>query len=132
MRREGWESRLEAHIREAYSHAFAWGERDCALWAAGWVLAATGEDFLSNWRGRYTTAAGAAKLMKRRKFASVAAIATAHLPEIPVKLARRGDLLMHPVCGALGICYGRHGFFLTEGGVTMIDAGTCPVAWRVG
>lgn len=131
MRLEGWEARLEAHIREAYSHAFAWGEHDCALWAARWVLVATWEDFLSDWQGRYKTEAGAARLMKRRGFASVADIADAHLPEIPVKLARRGDLLLHPQ-GSLGICYNRHGFFLTADGVTMIDAGTCPRAWKVG
>ena len=130
MRVEGWESLLDQHIREAYRTPFEWGSRDCALWATDWVLKATGQDFGGPWRGKYKTEVGAAKRMKRLGFASVEAIADAHLTECPIGLAQRGDVVLHPQ-GPLGICMGRHSFFITESSVTSIPTTDCPKAWRV-
>ncbi len=121
---------LATRIQQAYHVPFQWGEHDCALWCADWVFEATGADLLSDWRGKYKTAAGAARLMKRRKFSGVAAIAAKHLPEINPAMAKRGDILLHPD-GSLGVCYGRHGFFLTPDSVTTIPVGACPRAWAV-
>lgn len=131
MRIEGWESLLADYVREAYGFPFRWGSHDCALWAARWVRACTGNDFLSDWEGKYKTEGGARRLMKRRGFHSVEEIADRHLVEIPVELAKRGDLLLHPE-GSLGVCFGRHGFFLAEHDVTMLDTLACPKAWAVG
>lgn len=68
--------------------------------------------------------------MKRRGFNGPSDIADAALEQIPVALAQRGDLVLHP-SGALGIAYGRHGFFLTPDSVTMIDVSHCAQAWAV-
>jgi hypothetical protein len=130
MRIEGWESILAEHIRQAYHATFVWGANDCALWCADWVKKGTGNDFGEPWRGKYKSEAGAAKLMKKRGYAGPADIANQHLPEIPVPMARRGDLLLHPE-GCLGICHGRHGFFLKDDGVLMSDALACTRAWKV-
>jgi hypothetical protein len=102
MRIEGWESRLADHVREAYGNPFRWGAHDCALWAARWVRDCTGNDFLSDWEGKYKSELGARRLMKRRGYESVADIADEHLVEIPVGLAKRGDLLLHPIDGGAG------------------------------
>jgi hypothetical protein len=131
MRVEGWESLLAEHVREAYGIPFQWGTHDCAIWAARWVRTCTGKDFLSDWEGKYKTEAGAKRMMKRRGYDSVAEIADEHLVEIPVALARRGDLLLHPQ-GHLGVCFGRHGFFLAEHDVTMLGTLHCTKAWAVG
>ena len=110
---------------------FAWGSNDCALWAARWVLAATGQNFLADWEGKYKTENGAARLMKKRGFSGPEDIAAAHLPPIPLTLARRGDLVLHPQ-GALGVCFGRTSYFLTLTGLTTLNTLDCERAWAVG
>jgi hypothetical protein len=130
MRIEGWETLLNDHITVAYRHGVKWGEHDCALWCADWVFKATGKDLFSDWKGKYKTSAGAAKLMKRRGFNDVASIADAALKAVLVGLAQRGDVMLHPE-GTLGICNGKHSFFLTNESVTMIDTLQCLKAWRV-
>jgi hypothetical protein len=131
MRIEGWEGKLAAHVHAAYRTPFSWGEHDCALWCSDWVKQCTGEDFGGEWRGRYKTATGAARLMKKRGFANVEAIADSHLLSVPVALARRGDILLLPQ-GVLGICNGRDGVFPTETSVTTFPTLDCAKAWRVG
>lgn len=131
MRVQGWESLLADHIQEAYGRPFAWGTHDCAVWAARWVRTCTGQDFVSAWEGHYTSELGAARLMRKRGYGHVEDIADERLTAVPVTLAKRGDLLLHPVDGALGICFGRHGFFLAERDVTMLDTLACPKAWVV-
>ncbi len=128
MRSEGWETILASYV--AAPPPFAWGETDCALWTAGWVCLCTGRDYAADWRGKYRTKAGATRLMRQRGFKAPEDIADAHLNEIPVRLARRGDLLLHPE-GNLGLCTGRQGVFLTETGVTRIDTLGCARAWAV-
>lgn len=129
MRKEGWERLLEAHLHE--SSGFAWGERDCALWCAEWVRKATGNDLGTTWRGRYTTEAGAKRLMIRRGYDAPEEIADESLMSVPVPLARRGDIVLHPTQGCLGICNGVYSHFLTGEGPTRVETLACSRAWRV-
>lgn len=133
MRVEGWESLLNEHISQAYQTPFSWGEHDCALWSASWVAKCTGADHTPPWRGKYKTAIGASRFMKRRGFDGVAGIAAVHLPEIRVAMARRGDLVLLEQTGStsLGVCNGRDSFFLTADGVTLFPTLGCARAWRV-
>lgn len=130
MRVSGWESLLAEYLQASRDREFAWGLNDCALWAANWVLLATGADFLSTWKGDYATARSAARLMRERGFASVADIADRHLPAKPVALAARGDLVLHPQ-GALGLCAGRLSHFVMAAGLTAAETLACPKAWEV-
>ena len=131
MRIEGWERLLDERLSRAREGAFAWGERDCALWCAEWVLECTGKDLGAAWRGKYATERGAARLMRKRGFTGVADIASDSLEEIGAAFARRGDVLLD-ARGCLGLCAGRRGLFLAEGGLTSRDTLDCPRAWRVG
>jgi hypothetical protein len=63
-------------------------------------------------------------------FASVSELAANYLPEIPVKTAQRGDIMLHPM-QMLGICDGAHSYFVTQTGVTRIPFTMCLKAWRV-
>jgi len=128
VRVEGWESLLAEYVASA--PPFRWGQTDCALWTAEWVRLCTGEDHTPAWRGKYRTKAGATRLMRARGFRAPEDIADAHLNELPVRLAKRGDLLLHPE-GNLGICTGRQGVFLTETGLTRLDTPGCDRAWTV-
>lgn len=131
MRRAGWESLLAEYLAAGATTEFEWGERDCALWAGTWVLLCTGRDFLSPWTGRYRTARGSRAVMTRLGYPGVEAVADAALPARPVPLARRGDLVLHPH-GALGVCAGLTGHFLTErDGLTALPTLACGRAWAV-
>jgi hypothetical protein len=44
---------LRQYLSEAARQGFAWGKRDCMLFAADWVLLRTGADPAAAWRGRY-------------------------------------------------------------------------------
>ena len=130
MRIEGWESKLASHVEAAQKKTFAWGVDDCCLNSAEWVFKATGIDFFSDWKGQYDSEESALALIRERGYTDVPSIPDAHLTITPLMLARRGDLLLHP-SGALGICVGLKGMFLTSRGVIAAKTTSCVRAWRV-
>jgi hypothetical protein len=86
-----WQSRLQACLAERRARAFAWGSQDCVLLAADCVDACTGVDPAASWRGTYSDALGAARLVQQ--LGGLAAIAAAHCgPEIAPALAQPGDI----------------------------------------
>lgn len=132
MRPQGWESVLAAHIANARSRPFVWGEHDCVLWCADWVRKVTDRDPAADCRGQYSSEADARLALNALGCSTPAELADRHLPQIPVAHAKRGDVVLHPVTGGLGICDGVHAYFLTERGVTRIEFTRCPRAWGVG
>ncbi len=65
MKRSDFAERLHAAVAARRGQPFQWGENDCALFACDLVEAATGVDYAAPFRGRYRTAAGAARALKR-------------------------------------------------------------------
>jgi hypothetical protein len=130
VRPQGWESLLAAHIASA--RPFAWGENDCVLWCADWVKTVTGIDPAQDWRGKYTSEDDARSILNAIGCLNWSDLAGTCLSEIPVSRAQRGDILLHPINGCLGICDGAHAYFLTQRGVTRIGFTQCPKAWKVG
>lgn len=130
-----WEPRLLATVREWSGAEHRYGSRDCMLWAAAAVKAVTGEDLAKGHRGRYRSAAGAARYLRGLGFDSPAAMVAAHLPEIPAALARRGDIVADPD-GVPGVCLGAKVAFVgAEGsrpGLVTRPTVQCGQAWRVG
>lgn len=134
MRREDWPEELARMLREASSRPFAWGEHDCCLFAADVVQAITGEDHAAEFRGRYTTAAGAARALKRYGAGNLVATIDAKLPRIAPALARRGDVVckeFEDVGPALGICVGIQSAFASHTGIAMHNTLDCDHAWRI-
>lgn len=131
---ENWPEILLALVEDRRSKPFAWGENDCALFAADCVLAMTGEDFAAAFRGRYTTAAGSIKALKRFGAGSLESTATAALGEpISPKLAQRGDVvLFDAVTGpALAVCLGGNAAAAGPEGITWVPMDLWTKAWRV-
>lgn len=56
---------LGAYLELAAATPPGWGTFDCLLYPAGWVRLVTGLDPAAGWRGRYRTAIGAARLLRR-------------------------------------------------------------------
>jgi hypothetical protein len=60
----GCSDELRAYLAEAGRRPFRWGECDCFLFAADWVLRVTGRDPAGAWRGGYADERTARRLMK--------------------------------------------------------------------
>ena len=72
---------------------FAWGSRDCALWAADVVQAVTGVDVAADLRGRYATARGA--LLVIRQAGGLQGLAAARLAgPAPLQALADGDVVL--------------------------------------
>lgn len=137
MRFEDWPARLHRFFAVHRAEPFAYGERDCCLFACNWILEATGLDLAADFRGQYDSHLSAARVLKAA--GGVEAIAerqtTAHgFAEIPVALARRGDVMLTDTqfAGpALGICDGMHGVFPGIDGLSLVPISQCRRAWRI-
>lgn len=124
--------RLQAFIDSRRDTPFAWGSHDCALFAADWVESVTGKDPAKGIRGRYQTAIGAGRVIKRE--GGLEAIAGSRLGErVEPKLAQRGDVVL--LAGShgptLGVCLGVDAAAPGEDGLMLVPMGQALAAWRV-
>jgi hypothetical protein len=113
---------------ERFRHTpFAWGEHDCALFAANVLLAYTGEDFATVFRGRYKSKSGAYRVLK--PYGGLSGYITSIFKPKPIKMAQRGDLVMKDNC--VGICLGRVSAFVYEvNGLVFLPTLTMDKAWQ--
>lgn len=127
-----WPVRLATQIEAAHRRPFSWGSHDCALWAAAVVCELTGVDFAADYRGRYKSAQGAARVMARR--GGLVTIANRALGEaVPVLQARRGDVVLACREGgpSLGICIDERAAFTGPDGLAFLKLTECEQAWHV-
>lgn len=140
-RRSGWELRLAKAIEAARDQPFRWGEHDCAIWAFDLRRHLTGgDDVAALWRGRYTTARGAQRVMRRLGWSSLEAAGRDLLgdPLPSVHLAQRGDLVLADTGLGFGICLGARAAGIapgngsgTPGGLILVPMAACALAWRI-
>jgi len=136
QRVENWPFLLHSFFEKRAAIPFAWGTHDCALTACDWIHALTGIDPAASLRGRYHTALGAARIIKRHGgLLSIAddACALNGWPACPVLMARRGDIVaMDTIHGpALGICDGARAAFPAADGLAYFDLNQCRRGWRI-
>lgn len=130
----GWERRLAEAIEAARDRPFAWGRHDCTTFAFDLRRALTGGgDIAALWRGRYTTARGAVRVMRRLGWASLEAAGRDLLgaPLASVPLARRGDLVLADTGFGFGVCLGARAAGIAPAGLTLVPITACALAWRV-
>lgn len=94
-------------LRERARAPFAWGENDCALFAADGVRAITGVDIAADFRGKYSDEKGALALIKQLTGGSTVADAAAWCAQKHgltewkhPKCAQRGDLVVFEAAGS--------------------------------
>lgn len=130
-----WEQRLSDYITPLADEArFEWARLDCALFTADAVLAMTGHDIAEPFRGKYSTAAGSVRALKRFGAGDLRSTFDTLLPPRPVGYARRGDVVMHD--GAVGVCMGALALFVGQDpdheGLIRIPRAEWSHAWGVG
>lgn len=128
-----WEHLLNAAVHSARARPFAWGEHDCATWA--FDLRAILQNAPSSadlWRGRYRTALGGARLMRKLGWESLEEGARALLgePLEDVRLAQRGDLVLGGMPEAFGVVVGAEGAFVGLEGLEFTPLTQSRLAWR--
>ena len=132
-RKPGWRGRLHAHIEAArrlpFSHASG---HDCASFAAGAVLAMTGQDHRS-WAGQYATYAAGLRRVRESGWLDHIDYVSAHFDAIPVAQAQMGDLAAVPGDDglALGVVGGAEVFVLRPDGLATVPLTAAKKAWRV-
>jgi hypothetical protein len=131
MRFENWPSLLADFLAD--EKPFAWGSRDCCLFAADAVLCITGTDPAKGYRGRYKTAIGAARL--QRLYGGLAGLMKkTGMEEVHPLRSHRGDvvLLDTPLGEALGVI-DMSGRIAGQGpgGTTRYPLSSARRAWRV-
>ncbi|WP_308908974.1 DUF6950 family protein [Pseudokordiimonas caeni] len=135
-----WPVRLRAAIKAADGRPFHYGRHDCCTAAAGVVHAITGTDPLKGWRGRYRSAAGAARAMGGHSLLETASAVLEAMGATAISpaMATAGDLVLtdraqHDACRgqALGVCTGMGALFPGEAGWVALPLGTCIAAWKV-
>lgn len=137
----GWELRLAEAIEAARDQPFRWGVHDCAIWAFDLRRDLTGgDDVAALWRGRYRTARGAHRVMRRLGWSSLEAAGRDLLgePLASVRLAQRGDLVLANTGLGFGVCLGARAAGIAPvngpcdpGGLILVPMSACALAWRV-
>ena len=154
MRLHDWPSRLAATVKKAQGEPFAWGANDCCLFVCAAIEALTGADPGREFRGRYDSALGGAKLAREicgstgspppSKSSGGGADGVEALAvymaerhgflEVPVYAAQRGDfgLLRQADGDLLGVCLGAEFAFVGEAGLGYRPTAAMARVWRVG
>ena len=134
MRLCGWTTILAARLEAVRDLPFAWGSHDCATWAFDLRRDLTGgEDVADLWRGRYTTALGAQRIMRKLGWQTIEAMGRDLLgdPLATPLLAQRGDLVLGGEDPAFGVCAGARAAFVSPDGLVQLPLSVCSLAWRV-
>jgi hypothetical protein len=131
---ENWERRLVEAVDIARAKPFAWGDHDCASFAFETRTILTGgEDVAALWRGRYTTALGAQRVMRRLGWASIEAMGRSLLgePRETPLLAQRGDIVLAETGLGFGVVIGATAAGISSDGLSFAALTSCQLAWAV-
>lgn len=109
-RRSTWEADLSAYIASVRDARFEWGAFDCAMFAAGAVIAVTGVDPVEVYRGKYSTELGAAKALKKYGAGDLKSTLDTMFEARPIGRLQRGDLVWSG--DAVGVCMGDYALFV--------------------
>lgn len=137
-RHHDWVERLDRFIRESHTKPFKWGSFDCCLFSCDAVRAMTDVDLAADFRGKYRSKTGAAKLMKKFKGVEGIAwkVAAEHsLIEVPALTAQRGDVVLldtdlGPALGVVSLD-GRFAWFAAPEGLAARRLPDFRKAWRI-
>ena len=91
---------MDAFLEAAAGRVLDWGTWDCLLTPSDWVVVSGHDDLAAEWRGRYSTALGAARIVGRHGGLQALSAASAARAGLPVTSSPSlGDIgLMRTAC----------------------------------
>lgn len=129
-----WEQALADYLAGMEDAEFKHGTADCALFAAGAVLAMTGDDPAKAFRGKYKSQASAVRALRNIGAGDLESTIDGMFDEKPAAFAQRGDLVWNGE--SVGICVGAHALFIGEEeetpGLIRVPRAAWEKAWTVG
>ena len=118
----------------ARRRGFAWGLHDCPTFAFETRQRLTGgADVAALWRGRYSSARGGLRVMRRLGWDTLEAMGRSLLgaPIGSVQLAQRGDLVLTAGGTGYGVCLGARAVGMAPEGLVSLPLDACRLAWRI-
>lgn len=133
MRVHNWPTILAKAISANQNTPFVWGKKDCCLTVADIVEEFTGEDLASEFRGKYSTAIGASKALKKYGNGSLPETLDAKFNKIEPEELCRGDLaLVQTSAGeSLGIVFSQTVWAMSLDGLTDVPMSQVTQCWRI-
>ena len=125
---------LDQFLEEATARRFRDGEWDCQLFPAEWVRRVTGLDPAAAWRGRYSTALGRERILKRD--GGPLAVMTRGAESVGLQRTdepKRGDVGLIRLDGRDygAVCLGERWALVTKSGLAAVKPDEILRAWRV-
>lgn len=116
------------------NQTFSWGKNDCALFAANWVVAATGYDLMEEFRGRYSTELGSLRVLKRYGEGDLISSCAKKMEEFKFEeclpsYSPRGAVGAFDGC--LGIVVDHRAVFLNQQRITLVPVSRLNRVWRI-
>ena len=131
-RKPDWQSLLEAFLEEHRLDAFEYGRWDCCLFVCDAVNVMTGVDPAARFRGTYHTFEQSRMMTRGSVRATVAATCAENgMEEVPVTLARRGDVALVKRSLGLVALNGREVILTSSKGLWRVPLSMAARAWRV-
>lgn len=130
MRISTWEDALVNYIIIKRDEPFEYGVNDCCLFAAGAVEAITGEDPMSEFRGKYDSLKTSLKAIKDIGAGTLEATLDGKFPEVSIGYAQRGDLAFFD--DSIGVVMGGFAYFVSDDGLERIPRDMWNKCWSVG
>jgi hypothetical protein len=130
MRISTWEQALADYIAIKRHEPFEYGVNDCCLFAAGAVEAITGEDPMSEFRGKYDSLKGSLKVIKEIGAGTLEATLDGKFPEVAIGNAQRGDLAFFD--DSIGVVMGGFAYFVSDNGLEKVSRDMWDKCWSVG
>ena len=146
-RHDDWQSRLTEVVAADQYGEFVWGENDCTQRAFDAIKAVIDVDYSEPYRGKYKTAKGALRMLRRVDKVETPAELMAKWfgPAQPIAFARKGDIVTcDPVAVGfelqadtdafglpIGICYGYRSYFTGPHGRVEIETLLCAECFHV-
>ena len=130
MRVPAWEDALVNYIAIKRHEPFEYGVNDCCLFAAGAVIEITGEDPMSEFRGKYDSLKGSLTVIKEIGAGTLEATLDGKFPEVAIGHAQRGDLAFFD--GSVGVVMGGFAYFASDDGLERVPRAMWDKCWSVG
>lgn len=128
-RKSNWEDALSQYLIENKDIPFEYGKNDCCTFAAGAVESITGVNPMSEFIGKYKSAASSLRAIKDAGYKSLEEVIDAKFDQVPIGFASTGDLALFD--GSIGVVMGNAAAFVSDDGFAIVKRQLWDKTWGV-